>query len=122
MKGVVRSPELNVDGPNLETPTWVTSFQGLPRTVNVRRCRMEVVAGPDAGKVIELTAKARRLRMPVAEIPTIWLDRQAGVSNFKLAKWIPGYLRWYLFAFGQKLTAEQVRSSGHPARKESALP
>ncbi len=43
-----------VDGNHLETPTWVTSFQGLPRTVNVRRCRLEVVAGPDAGKVIEL--------------------------------------------------------------------
>ncbi|MFL5172122.1 MAG: sigma 54-interacting transcriptional regulator, partial [Microvirga sp.] len=39
---------------HLETPTWVTSFQGLPRTVNVRRCRLEVVAGPDVGKVIEL--------------------------------------------------------------------
>ena len=36
---------------------------------------------------IELTAKAKRLRLPVAEIPTIWLDRQAGVSNFKIAKW-----------------------------------
>jgi len=34
------------------------------------------------------------MRMPVAEIPTIWLDRQAGVSNFRVAKWIPGYLRW----------------------------
>jgi DNA-binding NtrC family response regulator len=43
-----------VDGNHLETPTWVTSFQGLPRTVNVRRCRLEVVAGPDAGKKIEL--------------------------------------------------------------------
>src|SRR4051812_34837640 len=41
-------------GSDLETPTWVTSFQGLPRTVNVRRCRLEVVAGVDAGKVIEL--------------------------------------------------------------------
>ena len=26
---------------------------------------------------LELTAKARRLRLPVAEIPTIWLDRTA---------------------------------------------
>jgi len=43
-----------VDGNHLETPTWVTSFQGLPRTVNVRRCRLEVVAGPDVGKIIEL--------------------------------------------------------------------
>ncbi|MBA3502947.1 MAG: sigma 54-dependent Fis family transcriptional regulator [Deltaproteobacteria bacterium] len=32
----------------------MTSFQGLPRTVNVRRCRLEVVAGPDVGKIIEL--------------------------------------------------------------------
>ena len=59
---------------------------------------------------IELTAKARRMRMPVAEIPTIWLDRQAGVSNFKIAQWIPGYLRWYRFAFGPKLTAEQIKA------------
>ena len=45
----------------------------------------------------------------MAEIPTIWLDRQAGVSNFKIAKWMPSYLRWYRFAFGPRLTADQVR-------------
>jgi dolichol-phosphate mannosyltransferase len=58
---------------------------------------------------IELTAKAKRLGRPVAEIPTIWLDRQAGLSNFKIAQWIPGYLRWYRFAFGPHLSAEQIR-------------
>jgi dolichol-phosphate mannosyltransferase len=58
---------------------------------------------------IELTTKAKRLGRPVAEIPTIWLDRQAGMSNFRVAKWIPSYLRWYRFAFGPKLTAEQIR-------------
>jgi glycosyltransferase involved in cell wall biosynthesis len=58
---------------------------------------------------IELTAKAKRLRQPVAEIPTIWLDRQAGVSNFKVAKWVPSYVRWYRFAFGGTLTAEEIR-------------
>jgi glycosyltransferase involved in cell wall biosynthesis len=58
---------------------------------------------------IELVAKARRLRRPVAEIPTIWLDRSFGVSNFKLATWLPRYLRWYLFAFGPALTVEQLR-------------
>jgi dolichol-phosphate mannosyltransferase len=58
---------------------------------------------------IELTAKARRTRRPVAEIPTIWLDRQAGVSNFRVARWIPKYLRWYRFAFGRALTTGQVR-------------
>ena len=50
---------------------------------------------------IELVAKARRRRLPVAEIPTIWLDRTFGVSNFKLWTWIPRYMKWYLHAFGR---------------------
>lgn len=58
---------------------------------------------------LELTAKARRLRLPVAEIPTIWLDRQAGMSNFKLAKWVPKYLRWYGFAYGPRLDLAALR-------------
>ncbi|HMM82478.1 MAG TPA: glycosyltransferase [Terrimesophilobacter sp.] len=57
---------------------------------------------------LELTAKARRLRLPIAEIPTIWLDRTAGESNFKLTRWIPKYLHWYRFAFGPKLTVEEL--------------
>lgn len=59
---------------------------------------------------LELTAKARRLGRPVAELPTIWLDRTFGESNFKLAQWIPHYLRWYRFAFGHSATPEQVRA------------
>jgi hypothetical protein len=67
---------------------------------------------------IELTAKAKRMRLPVAEIPTIWLDRQAGVSKFRLAQWIPKYLRWYCFAFGPRLSAEQIRArSARSARR-----
>jgi dolichol-phosphate mannosyltransferase len=57
---------------------------------------------------LELTAKARRMRLPVAEIPTIWLDREAGVSNFKIAKWLPKYLHWYRFAFGPRLDLNQA--------------
>lgn len=57
---------------------------------------------------LELTAKARRLRRPVAELPTIWLDRDVGESNFKLKAWIPKYLRWYRFAFGPALTLDEV--------------
>jgi glycosyltransferase involved in cell wall biosynthesis len=63
-------------------------------------------AGFEVG--IELVAKARRLRRPVAEIPTIWLDRAHGQSNFKLTAWIPRYVQWYLFSFGPKLTVEQL--------------
>jgi glycosyltransferase involved in cell wall biosynthesis len=79
----------------------------------VRAVGIDSRAGFEIG--IELTAKARRMRLGVAEIPTIWLDRQAGVSNFKIAQWIPGYLRWYRFAFGPRLTADQVRAGGHSA-------
>lgn len=49
---------------------------------------------------LELTAKARRLGLSVAEIPTTWIDRTHGKSNFKLAKWLPRYLGWYLFGLG----------------------
>lgn len=74
----------------------------------VRQVGIDSRAGFEIG--IELTAKAKRLGLPVAEIPTIWLDRQAGMSNFRIASWIPEYLRWYRFAFGPKLTAEQIRA------------
>jgi dolichol-phosphate mannosyltransferase len=57
---------------------------------------------------LELVAKARRLRKPVAELPTIWLDRTQGVSSFKVAAWLSRYLRWYFFAFGPKLTLEEL--------------
>jgi hypothetical protein len=60
----------------------------------------EVGIDSDAGFElgIEMVAKARRARRPVAEIPTIWLDRDHGTSNFKLIEWLPTYLRWYRHA------------------------
>jgi glycosyltransferase involved in cell wall biosynthesis len=60
---------------------------------------------------IELVAKARRHRLPVAEIPTIWLDN-GFASNFKLAAWIPRYLRWYRFAFGPRLRSPSHGGKG----------
>jgi len=69
---------------------------------------------------LELTAKARRMRRAVAEIPTIWLDRTFGQSNFKLSKWIPKYLRWYLFAYGPRLTPEQIREKTSKKKAENA--
>jgi dolichol-phosphate mannosyltransferase len=56
---------------------------------------------------IELTAKARRWRLPVAEIPTTWRGRAGGQSAFRLARWLPAYLRWYVFCFGRRLSAGQ---------------
>ena len=79
------------------------SFKAYSRAF-VQEVGIQADAGFEMG--IELVAKARRLRRPVAELPTIWLDRTAGVSNFKVATWLSRYLRWYFLAFGPKLTVE----------------
>jgi glycosyltransferase involved in cell wall biosynthesis len=44
---------------------------------------------------IELTVKAYRLGLPIAEVPTTWRDRTAGQSRFRLWQWLPRYLKWY---------------------------
>lgn len=69
---------------------------------------------------IELVAKARRLRRPVAELPTIWLDRTAGESRFQLRAWLPRYLYWFRFAFGPELSVDglqRLRPSSSSTRK-----
>ncbi len=76
----------------------------------VREVGIDSRSGFEIG--LELTAKARRLRRPVAELPTIWLDRTLGESRFDLKGWVPKYLRWYKFAFGPELTIEEVRREG----------
>jgi dolichol-phosphate mannosyltransferase len=82
----------------------------------VRTVGIESRTGFEIG--LELTAKANRMRLPVAEIPTIWLDRQLGESRFDLGRFMPSYLKWYFFAYGRKLTAEQIakrRAQASPA-------
>ena len=101
---------------HIGTRDATNSFKAY-NTAFVRRVGIDSRDGFEIG--LELTAKAKRMRLPVAEIPTIWLDRQAGMSNFKLVQWIPVYLRWYRFAFGRQLTAEQIRAHGQRIRKES---
>jgi dolichol-phosphate mannosyltransferase len=82
----------------------------------VRLVGIESRAGFEVG--LELTAKATRLRLPVAEIPTIWLDRQLGTSRFDLGRFLPRYLRWYRFAFGRRLRPAELaaRRAGAPER------
>jgi|SRR4051812_37538832 len=74
----------------------------------VRRVGIESRDGFELG--LELTAKARRQRLPVAEIPTIWLDRQLGDSNFQMYRWIPRYVRWYRYAFGHRIDPDDEKA------------
>jgi dolichol-phosphate mannosyltransferase len=75
----------------------------------LREVGIHSTAGFEIG--IELVAKARRLRLPVTEVATSWLDREFGVSNFRLISWFPDYLRWFFFAFGGPMTLEQLRGT-----------
>ena len=67
----------------------------------VDRVGVESDAGFEIG--IELVAKARRHRLPVAELPTVWRDRSEGESRFQVGRWLPVYLRWYRYAFGRPI-------------------
>jgi len=49
---------------------------------------------------LELVAKATRAKLPIAEIPTIWIERTYGISNFNLRKSLKSYLKWYLYGIG----------------------
>lgn len=93
---------------NVGTRDATNSFKAYD-TAFLRDVGVESDGGFEIG--IELVAKARRLRLPVAELPTIWIERSHGTSSFQIARWLGRYLRWYLFAFGPRLTIEQVRGA-----------
>jgi hypothetical protein len=97
--------------------TWdpTNSFKAYNRDF-VREVGIDSDKGFEVG--IELVAKARRLRLPVAEVPTIWLDRTTGVSHFKIAKWLSAYLRWYRFSFGPKLSIDELRKQMSGEKKK----
>jgi len=72
---------------------------------------IESRAGFEMG--IEMVAKARGLRLPVAEVPTIWLDRTTGSSNFQLTKWIPKYLKWFFICFRSSKVKSNADNKGY---------
>lgn len=49
---------------------------------------------------MELIAKAHRNNLPIAEIPTIWIERTFGKSNFLVRKQLASYLKWFLYGIG----------------------
>lgn len=52
---------------------------------------------------IELTVKAHFGGFKVGEVPTTW-TYLAKESRFYLMKWLPKYLKWYLWAVGKKIS------------------
>ena len=75
----------------------------------VHDVKVESVAGFELG--LELTVKAFLNGYRIAEIPSVWRDRTAGTSRFRIMHWLPHYLKWYFYAFQPK------RQSQRPARE-----
>ncbi len=48
---------------------------------------------------IELLVKCHRLHWRIGEVPAQWFERTRGASRFQVIKWLPDYLRWYIYAF-----------------------
>jgi dolichol-phosphate mannosyltransferase len=65
--------------------------------------RVEIESSDGFCLGLELTIKAQYSGGKVEEVPAIWRDRSAGESRFRLTKWLPMYLRWYLIAIRRRL-------------------
>jgi glycosyltransferase involved in cell wall biosynthesis len=48
---------------------------------------------------LEMLVKSHRLGWAVADVPAQWFERTQGASRFQVLKWVPAYLRWYMYAF-----------------------
>jgi len=69
----------------------------LYRTSFLKQQKIESIGGFELG--LEMVVKAHLQGFKVLETPTVWTDRQAGKSNFKIIEWLPSYLKWYFMAF-----------------------
>lgn len=69
---------------------------------------------------LELTVKAHRLGMRIAEVPTSWRDRTQGESRFKLRKWLPHYLRWYWYGLASRFLRTRAPATEPPAIDRAA--
>lgn len=64
----------------------------------IKSIQIESDGGSELG--MEIVVKAFSAGFKITEVPSVWKDRSAGQSRFKLWKWLPHYLRWYFFALG----------------------
>lgn len=83
----------------LPTHDPTNSFKAYKKAF-LERTAIESTAG--FSLALELTVKAHFGGGRVAEVPASWYDRTNGESRFRLRKWLPQYLRWYVWAFRQR--------------------
>ena len=84
----------------LPTHDATNSFKMYRKSV-LSNIEIESHGGFEIG--MEIVVKAFLKGYKIAEIPSIWRDRAAGKSRFRFRRWLPGYIRWYLYAIAGRL-------------------
>lgn len=84
----------------IPTHDVTNSFKMYRKSV-LKDMQIESDGGFEIG--MEIVVKAYLKGCKITEIPSIWRDRIAGESRFKIAKWLPKYIHWYLVALKGRL-------------------
>jgi len=79
----------------------VTNSFKMYRKDMLRNIKIESNGGFEIG--MEITVKAYVAGYKITEIPSVWIERDVGKSNFKLWSWLPRYLYWYFWCCYKKL-------------------
>jgi hypothetical protein len=88
---------------------WVAGMGTHDATTNFRAYSRRIIENTKIQSkygmelALELTVKAHVNGFRVDEVASSWQDRSAGESRFRLWKWMPRYLRWYLSAMAEPL-------------------
>lgn len=83
----------------IPTHDITNSFKMYRRAV-LDDMKIESLGGFEIG--MEIVIKAFFKGYKITEIPSTWRDRTAGESRFRLLKWLPAYIRWYLHAIREQ--------------------
>lgn len=52
---------------------------------------------------MEVLIKANLMNAKITDVPTTWRERTYGTSKFKLMRWLPKYIHWYVWGVGKRL-------------------
>lgn len=74
----------------------VTNSFKLYRKSRLDKISLDSEGGFEIG--MEIVVKTYMDGGQIAEIPSTWIDRTCGESRFRILKWMPCYLKWYLLA------------------------
>lgn len=88
----------------IPTHDATNSFK-LYRKSMINAMEIESDGGFEIG--LEIVTKAYSAGYRITEIPCVWTDRDHGESRFRIIKWAPKYLKWYVYAIKNRLRARE---------------